>query len=483
MPTERGNKKETISYIVLQIIIDIHFSRIINLLLPLLLFVADPHPGNLIRTPDGKLAYLDFGMMGQVSESIRQGLIRATLHLVNREYEALADDFVTLGMLPKDSDKAKIVPALTSVFAAALAGGVNNLSFGALSANLGRTMYEFSFQIPPYYTLLVRSLSVLEGIALASDPNYKVLGAAYPWVARRLLTDTTPELRATLLSLLYKEGRFNFKRMESLLTQAARPTGRPQRRRDDPEGTEPPRGDALALVLSPRGEFVRGIVVEELAKGADAAWRLATDAAIDGARGQIATAAASGPLLTTMLDVLATVPKIANEEDAEQVDGIRRLGLALQAATIAQAEADRQRAASGGTPSASSTWMPDSSAGNGSSKGAGDQDPCTVAMANLEAAAELLQWAMREAETLSPAERTEALKLPLEVAQAASSRVIARVVRWILVDEEESDSSSSTTARSSSTSSSSTSSGVGENPRRSAQGGSGQGARPAPAAV
>jgi predicted unusual protein kinase regulating ubiquinone biosynthesis (AarF/ABC1/UbiB family) len=35
-------------------------------------------------------------------------------------------------------------------------------------------MYKYSFRLPPYYTLLVRSLSVLEGIALASDPNYKV---------------------------------------------------------------------------------------------------------------------------------------------------------------------------------------------------------------------------------------------------------------------------------------------------------------------
>ena len=41
----------------------------------------------------------------------------------------------------------------------------------------------------------VRSLSVLEGIALASDPNYKVLGATYPWIARRLLTDRSPELK------------------------------------------------------------------------------------------------------------------------------------------------------------------------------------------------------------------------------------------------------------------------------------------------
>ena len=45
-----------------------------------------------------------------------RGLIRATLHLVNREFDALADDFVTLGLLPPGSDKDVIVPALTGVF-------------------------------------------------------------------------------------------------------------------------------------------------------------------------------------------------------------------------------------------------------------------------------------------------------------------------------------------------------------------------------
>ena len=50
------------------------------------------------------------------------------------------DDFVTLGMLPKDSDKAEVVPALTGVFAEALRDGVSNLSFGDLSAQLGTTM-------------------------------------------------------------------------------------------------------------------------------------------------------------------------------------------------------------------------------------------------------------------------------------------------------------------------------------------------------
>lgn len=94
--------------------------------------------------------------------SPNRGLIQATLHLVNREFMELADDFVTLGLLPPESDPDQIVPALTDVFAEAVAGGVSNISFGELSGNLGRTMYQYSFRIPPFYTLLVRSLTVLE---------------------------------------------------------------------------------------------------------------------------------------------------------------------------------------------------------------------------------------------------------------------------------------------------------------------------------
>ena len=82
--------------------------------------------------------------------------------MVNREFDALADDFVVLGLLPPGSDKTEIAPALTGVFQKALENGVNNLNFGDLSGSLGQTMYKYNFRIPPYYTLLVRSLSVLE---------------------------------------------------------------------------------------------------------------------------------------------------------------------------------------------------------------------------------------------------------------------------------------------------------------------------------
>jgi predicted unusual protein kinase regulating ubiquinone biosynthesis (AarF/ABC1/UbiB family) len=59
-------------------------------------------------------------------------------------------------------------------------------------------------RVPAYYALILRSLTVLEGLALQADANYKLLGRAYPYIARRLLTDPAPELRASFEDLVIK---------------------------------------------------------------------------------------------------------------------------------------------------------------------------------------------------------------------------------------------------------------------------------------
>jgi aarF domain-containing kinase len=329
--------------------------------------------------------------------------------------------------VPPEADRGEVVPALAGVFAKALAGGVDSLAFGALLGDLGQAMYRFQFRVPPYFTLLVRSLSVLEGIALAADPRYKVLGAAYPWVARRLLTDRSPELRATLLSLLYRTpGKLDFGRLESLLTQATRRGGgtAASRAREGAAAAAvggSAAGDALALLLSPDGEFVRGVLVEELAKGADAATRLFLDSAVGEARAALAAAELGPPaggtvLLRSLHDALAAVPPLADAADAEQVAGLRRLAAALQAAT---AEARAQAAAA---PSGSAR-------GAAAAAGAAAGAPPDAQRA-LEELAALAEWAAREAAALAPAERAEALRLPLEVAQAVASRAAARAIRF-----------------------------------------------------
>ena len=65
-------------------------------------FHADPHPGNLLALKDGRLCYLDFGMMSEVSRDSRSGLIQAVVHLVNKNFDKLSHDFVKLGFLSKE---------------------------------------------------------------------------------------------------------------------------------------------------------------------------------------------------------------------------------------------------------------------------------------------------------------------------------------------------------------------------------------------
>ncbi len=183
-------------------------------------FHADPHPGNILAMEDGRLCYLDFGMMSNITEKSRVGLIRAVVHLVNKDFDMLSNDFVQLGFLSEDVDLKPIVPAFENVFTKALEIGVNKMDFKAVTDDMSGIMYKFPFKLPPYYALIIRSLITLEGIALSVDPNFKILGAAYPYFARRLMEDENPELRNSLKEMLFDENILKWERLDDLLTSA-----------------------------------------------------------------------------------------------------------------------------------------------------------------------------------------------------------------------------------------------------------------------
>ncbi len=221
-------------------------------------FHADPHPGNLLVMNDGRLAYLDFGMMSQVNSEQRYGLIEAIIHLVNRDFAALSKDYVKLGFLTSTVDLDLITPALARVFNAALGSSVAELDFKEMTDQLSQIMYEYPFQVPAYYALIIRSLVTLEGIALNVDPNFKVLSVAYPYVANRLLTDTNPELRNSLKELLFSDGEFRWARLENLLKNAK------SNQDYDLKETIHQVSDFL---LSERGEYMRDRLTDEIVKG------------------------------------------------------------------------------------------------------------------------------------------------------------------------------------------------------------------------
>ncbi|XP_031482683.1 uncharacterized protein LOC116252511 [Nymphaea colorata] len=264
-------------------------------------FHADPHPGNLIRTPDGKLAILDFGLVTRLTDDQKYGMIEAIAHLIHRDYDAIVKDFVNLGFIPEGVNLEPILPVLAKVFDQALeGGGAKNINFQELASDLAQITFDYPFQIPPYFALIIRAIGVLEGIALVGDPDFAIVDEAYPYLAQRLLTDESPRLRSALRYTIYgKKGVFDAERfidvmqafenfidaaksgggeglngdMAGLGMLQARSVSLPVMSANTSQTEQVQTRAALAFLLSEKGNFFREFILDEIVKGIDAVSR------------------------------------------------------------------------------------------------------------------------------------------------------------------------------------------------------------------
>jgi len=167
-------------------------------------FHADPHGGNLLAMESGKLCFLDFGMVSYVEAPQRYSIIEAVVHLVNRDFRALAELYRRMGFIPLDVDLEPLVLALDKALPDVLNAPVGELNIKNIIGKLGDVMFKFPFSLPPYYIAIIRCLGVLEGVALQVDEDFRILDDAYPYIASRLLTDPSEELQAALQQLLFQ---------------------------------------------------------------------------------------------------------------------------------------------------------------------------------------------------------------------------------------------------------------------------------------
>ena len=221
-------------------------------------FHADPHPGNLFAMSSGQMAYIDFGMMDQLSEEMKETLVDAVVHLINQDYESLTQDFVKLGFLTPDIDIRPIVPAIEAVMGNAMGASVGDFNFRSITDQFAALMYEYPFRLPAKFALIIRSLVTQEGIALSLNPDFKIVNVAYPYVARRLLMGESPRLRQRLLEVLIKDGKFQWQRLENLLQIA---------RSDNGFDILPTAQLGIQYLLSEEGQYLRQQLILALVEG------------------------------------------------------------------------------------------------------------------------------------------------------------------------------------------------------------------------
>lgn len=223
------------------------------------LFHADPHPGNLLVLPEnGTLVFIDFGMMGIVSDDQKERIIEVFVDVVNRRPENLKENLVALGFLRSDARWDEVVPLATDLFQSIFGSAEERYTFQDTTNSFAPLLYEYEFRIPVNFAYITRAIMILEGISLQLDPTFDIWAVSAPYAARMMLTTPNPRIRQRLLhELMTEEGGVDWDRLQDLAALAKHDTVF----RLETEGLAEP---ALDMLLSPEGATLRRALIRDL---------------------------------------------------------------------------------------------------------------------------------------------------------------------------------------------------------------------------
>lgn len=340
---------------------------------------GDPHPGNFVLMPSGKIGILDYGLMTRISEDKRVALIQYLMHVQANMYDECLQDLVTLEFLPDGiaSDKEArevIVPRLAETL---------NILFEQSDLRVQREKFikqreeleasgkleilqqelqgiakkYGSFQLPGYATLIIRALATLEGVGLKASSNFSLKSETFPYIARRLLTDDSLRIREALRAYLYKgRSRIAPDRLESLsqgfrtftnlmkgdrveaaaagaptpeTVEATNNTNRNEARQSG-ENLDLATKDIAAVLFSPDGNFLQDLLIDEGVAAVDALSRAAVLQSLRALNplGPLAVPVAA-PLRLLLGDRLEE--RLLNREDKQALLVIRKIVQIIQA--------------------------------------------------------------------------------------------------------------------------------------------------------
>jgi predicted unusual protein kinase regulating ubiquinone biosynthesis (AarF/ABC1/UbiB family) len=179
-------------------------------------FHADPHPGNLFVEPNGpgdwRLVFVDFGMVGHVSERMRRGLRDLAVGLGMRDLDRLLKSYEELGVLLPGADTRRLRQAENAVFDRVWGKNMQELThldpreMHDMAHKFRDLVFDLPFQIPADLIFLGRCLAILSGICTGLHSEFNLFKGLAPF-AQSLLADEGGDWIKTALDWLVREGR------------------------------------------------------------------------------------------------------------------------------------------------------------------------------------------------------------------------------------------------------------------------------------
>ena len=165
-------------------------------------FHGDPHPGNLLVEPGGRLGLLDFGMVASLRPETTEHLTRTFLAVIRQDARGAVRSMRRMGIVPPGADVAALERDMEDLIARNYGRPLSELSLGEMVADALELASRHRLQLPAELLLLARALALLDGLGRALDPAFNALEVAIPFARRLWLRRARPGRR--LANLAYE---------------------------------------------------------------------------------------------------------------------------------------------------------------------------------------------------------------------------------------------------------------------------------------
>ncbi|NES83647.1 MAG: AarF/ABC1/UbiB kinase family protein [Moorea sp. SIO2B7] len=145
-------------------------------------FQSDPHPGNMAVTQDGRIIFYDFGTMVEVKSIAQDQMVKTLFAVLRKDTDEVVKTLIYMGLIEPMSDMTPVKRLIAFLLENFRDKPVDIRAFEQIGSELYLMFEQQPFRLPPQMTFMIKSLTTLDGIARALDPQYNLLAAAQPFV-------------------------------------------------------------------------------------------------------------------------------------------------------------------------------------------------------------------------------------------------------------------------------------------------------------
>lgn len=155
-------------------------------------FHGDPHPGNVLALPDGRIALLDFGMVGRLTPSAKRNFAAFVIALKNQSTKGVVRAIGNMGVIPESADEERLYADIDEMREKYYKVPFNQISMGEAVQDLFAVAFRHQIRVPTELTLLGKSLLTMEGVVSALEPGFSIFDVAEPFGKKLLREQLNP---------------------------------------------------------------------------------------------------------------------------------------------------------------------------------------------------------------------------------------------------------------------------------------------------